>query len=122
LASRRHAPLPPRAHFLRRFAHSAAAAGGLVAGSLALGVLGYHALAGLSWLDALVNASMILTGMGPVNEMTTVGAKLFASFYALFSGVAFLTIVAVLLAPAVHRFLHRFHLDLAGEPEDGERP
>lgn len=93
-----------------------------MAGSLALGVLGYHALAGLSWLDALVNASMILTGMGPVNEMTTVGAKLFASFYALFSGVAFLTIVAVLLAPAVHRFLHRFHLDLAGEPEDGERP
>jgi hypothetical protein len=122
LGSRRHAPLPPRAHFLRRFARSAAAAGGLVAGSLALGVLGYHLLGGLSWLDALVNASMILTGMGPVNEIATVAGKLFASFYALFSGVAFLTIVAVLLAPAVHRFLHRFHLDLAGDPEDGERP
>jgi len=65
---------------------------------------------------------MILTGMGPVNEMTTAGAKLFASFYALFSGVAFLTIVAVLLAPAVHRFLHRFHLDLAGDSEDGKKP
>ena len=90
--------------------------------SLALGVLGYHLVAGLSWIDALVNAAMILTGMGPVNEMTTVGAKLFASFYALFSGVAFLTIVAVLLAPAVHRFLHRFHLDLAGDAEDGKQP
>jgi len=93
-----------------------------VAGSLGLGVLGYHLLGGLSWLDALVNASMILTGMGPVNEIATVAGKLFAAFYALFSGVAFLTIVAVLLAPAVHRFLHRFHLDLAGDPEDGEQP
>ena len=93
-----------------------------MAGSLALGVLGYHLLGGLSWLDALVNASMILTGMGPVDGIPTVAGKLFASFYALFSGVAFLTIVAVLLAPAVHRFLHRFHLDLAGDPEDGEQP
>ncbi len=93
-----------------------------MAGSLALGVLGYHLLAGLSWLDALVNASMILTGMGPVNPIETAAGKLFASLYALFSGVAFLTIVAVLLAPAVHRFLHRFHLELAGDPEDGERP
>ena len=92
-----------------------------MSGSLALGVLGYHLIAGLSWIDAVVNAAMILTGMGPVNEMTTVGAKLFASFYALFSGVAFLTIVAVLLAPAVHRFLHRFHLDLAGDAEDGKQ-
>ncbi len=93
-----------------------------MAGSLGLGVLGYHLLGGLSWLDALVNASMILTGMGPVNVVATVAGKLFASFYALFSGVAFLTIVAVLLAPVVHRFLHRFHLDLAGDPEDGEQP
>ncbi len=93
-----------------------------MAGSLALGVLGYHLIAGLSWLDALLNASMILTGMGPVNEIATAAGKLFASFYALFSGVAFLTIVAVLLAPAVHRFLHRFHLELAGDPEDGEQP
>ena len=93
-----------------------------MSGSLLLGVLGYHLVAGLSWIDALVNAAMILTGMGPVNEMSTVGAKLFASFYALFSGVAFLTIVAVLLAPAVHRFLHRFHLDLAGDQDDGKKP
>ncbi len=93
-----------------------------MSGSLALGMIGYHLVAGLSWIDALVNASMILTGMGPVDQMTSVGAKLFASFYALFSGVAFLTIVAVLLAPAVHRFLHRFHLDLAGDAEDGKQP
>jgi len=85
-------------------------------------MIGYHLVAGLSWIDALVNASMILTGMGPVDQMTSVGAKLFASFYALFSGVAFLTSVAVLLAPAVHRFLHRFHLDLAGDAEDGKQP
>ena len=112
----RHAPLLPRKKFVHRVAWSAAAAGALVIGSLGLGVLGYHLCGGLSWLDALVNASMILTGMGPVDPITSVGGKLFASFYALFSGVAFLTIVAVLFAPAVHRFLHRFHLELAEEP------
>lgn len=97
-------------------------AGGLVTGSLGLGVLGYHLLGRLSWLDALVNASMILTGMGPVGENKTVAGKLFAAFYALFSGVAFLTIIAVLLAPVVHRFLHRFHLELAEDPADREQP
>ncbi len=61
---------------------------------------------------------MILTGMGPVSPITTVGGKLFESFYALFSGVAFLTCVAVLMAPLVQRFLHRFHLDLAADPAD----
>ena len=66
----------------------------------------------LGWIDALLNASMILTGMGPVNEAQTNGAKLFASFYAIYSGVAFLTCVAVLFGPVLHRFLHRFHLDI----------
>jgi hypothetical protein len=68
-------------------------------------------------LDALLNAAMILTGMGPVNELPTVAGKLFASFYALFSGVVFITSVAVLLAPVIHRFLHKFHLE-SGSPDD----
>ena len=90
----------------------------LIGGSLGIGIVGYHLFVGLGWLDALLNASMILTGMGPVDPVTTAGGKLFASAYALFSGVAFLTIVAVLLAPLIHRFLHRFHLELGREESD----
>jgi hypothetical protein len=74
-------------------------------------VYGYHYFGELSWLDALLNASMILSGMGPVNELRTTAGKLFATFYALFSGVAFITIVGVLFAPVIHRFLHKFHLE-----------
>lgn len=88
---------------------------------LGIGVVGYRVFAGLGWVDALLNASMILTGMGPVDPMTTTGAKIFASAYAVFSGVAFLTIVAVLFAPVVHRFLHRFHIELAAN-DDEEHP
>jgi len=116
------APLLPRAAFILRVARSAALAGFLIFGSLGIGVVGYHLLAGLSWVDSLLNASMILTGMGPVDSIHSIEGKLFASGYALFSGVAFLTIVAVLLAPVFHRFLHRFHLELADEPEDRTRP
>jgi len=83
----------------------------LIIVSLLIGVLGYHYLNGLGWLDALVNASMILTGMGPVDPLKNNIAKWFASAYAIFSGVAFLSIIAVLLAPAVHRFLHRLHVE-----------
>lgn len=80
--------------------------------SLAIGTLGYMYFFYLGWIDGLLNASMILTGMGPVNVAHTDGAKLFASFYALYSGIAFLTSVAVIFAPVLHRFLHKFHLDL----------
>jgi len=86
--------------------------GALVLAALGIGAVGYHTLAGLSWLDAALNAAMILTGMGPVNPISTPGAKVFAIGYALFSGVFFLTMVAVLVAPALHHFLHRFHLDM----------
>ena len=110
--------LPSRAVFYRRVRKSALAATLLIGGSLGIGVLGYHLLAGLGWLDSLLNASMILTGMGPVDRMATPAAKIFASAYALFSGVAFLTSTAVLLAPAVHRFLHRFHIELGGDDPD----
>lgn len=79
--------------------------------SLGIGMLGYAYFADLNWIDAFLNASMILTGMGPIDDMKTDAAKLFAGFYALFSGVAFLSIAAVLFAPIAHRFLHALHLD-----------
>ena len=104
-------PLLPRRKFLRRLAMHGLAAGGVVAVSLSLGILGYHFLAGLSWIDALLNASMILTGEGPVDPMRTATAKLFASLYALFSGVIFLAIASILVVPVAHRLLHRLHLE-----------
>jgi hypothetical protein len=78
--------------------------------SLGIGVLGYHYLDGLSWLDSFLNASMILAGMGPVDAIRTDAGKWFASFYAVFSGVVFLSTVAVFLSPIAHRFLHKLHL------------
>src|SRR5262249_7280337 len=121
MEARRYPPLLPRREFLRRLALNVAISGVLILASLALGALGYHLFGRLSWLDALLNASMILTGMGPVDPIVSTSGKLFASFYALFSGVAFLTIMAVMLAPLAHRFLHRFHLDLADEPREKGR-
>ena len=107
----RHEPLAPVAVFRRRLLQSSSVAGGLIAGSLVAGVLGYHYLGGLpSWVDSFYNASMILGGMGPVAVLTTSGGKIFASLYALYSGVTLLTSVGLLLAPAVHRALHRFHI------------
>ena len=84
---------------------------GVLVFGLGMGILGYHYIAGLSWIDSLLNASMILGGMGPVDPLKTDCAKIFASFYALFSGLAFIGIVSVLLAPFVHRMLHRFHAE-----------
>ncbi len=82
----------------------------LIAFSLAIGTIGYHYYGEISWIDGFYNASLILTGMGPVNEMHTTAAKLFASFYALFSGIAFLSTVAVIFAPIAHRLLHMLHI------------
>jgi hypothetical protein len=78
---------------------------------LGVGIIGYHYTAGIAWLDSLHNASMILSGMGPVAEIKTTSGKWFSSFYALFSGVAFITNISILLAPAVHRFFHKLHLE-----------
>jgi hypothetical protein len=103
---------PSRAALVRRLARNGAIVGGLIAGALAIGAAGYHYLDGLPWLDATLNAAMILTGMGPVDRMGSPPGKLFAIVYSLFSAVFFLTMVAVLLAPAVQHFLHRFHLEL----------
>ena len=103
--------LSPRKFFIRLLNHGLVAFG-MIAGSLGIGVLGYHYFESLSWIDSLVNASMLLGGMGPVNQLQTTAGKLFASFYALYSGMVFLIIAGVLLAPVFHRFLHRFHLEL----------
>lgn len=100
-----------RAEFSKRVGRHGLVALGVLAFGLGIGVLGYHQLAHLSWIDSLLNASMILGGMGPVDPLPTNAAKIFASCYALFSGLAFIGIVSVLLAPFVHRMLHRFHAE-----------
>jgi hypothetical protein len=107
---RRTAPMLPRPLFYRRAALSAGIGFGLLALALFAGMLGYRLTEHLSWLDSFVNAAMILGGMGPVATMETNAGKLFAGCYALFSGLAFITIVGVILAPFVHRIFHRFHL------------
>ena len=108
-------PLAGKREFLRRMTLYWFISTVMIGLSLGIGVLGYRYFAGLPWIDSLLNASMILTGMGPVSPMTTYAAKLFASFYALFSGVIFLSATAVVLSPVFHRVMHRFHL---GEDDD----
>ena len=109
-----HKTLPPRRVFALHLLRNLAYVTGLIAASLALGAAGYHEFAGLPWLESTLNAAMILTGMGPVDPLTTPAAKIFGIVYALFSGVAFLTMVAMLLAPAANRLIHRLHLELYG--------
>jgi hypothetical protein len=82
-----------------------------IAIALGAGVVGYHVLAGLGWTDSLLNASMILGGMGPVDPLKTNGAKVFASLYALFSGLVFIGVLGLLLAPFIHRVMHKLHMD-----------
>jgi hypothetical protein len=103
-------PLAKRSVFAKRLALNGLAGLVLLAFSLGMGVIGYHFLEGLSWIDSLLNASMILGGMGPVAPLQTEAGKLFASFYALYSGVVLLAGVGILAAPIFHRFLHHFHL------------
>ena len=116
----RNQPMIPRTEFLWRLARHAAVALGVVLGSLALGIFGYHGLEGLPWIDALVNAAMLLGGMGPVNELHTTAGKVFAAFYALYSGLVFLGVAGILFAPLVHRLLHRFHLEVEDSDEQPE--
>ena len=104
-------PLLPRKVFLGRMARSLLLAAVVVGGWLFLGVLGYHSLGRLTWVDAILNASMILSGMGPVDPLPSNGAKLFASAYAILSGVVFLSTAAILVAPVVHRLMHHFHAE-----------
>jgi hypothetical protein len=103
-------PLAKQSVFVRRLMWNGMIGLLLLAFSLGIGMLGYHFLEGLSWIDSLLNASMILGGMGPVAPLQTAAGKLFASLYALYSGVILLASVGILVTPIFHRFLHRFHL------------
>jgi hypothetical protein len=116
---KRHEPILPQNAFVLRLLQHTLLALGIAAGSLVLGVAGYHYLGQLGWSDSLVNASMLLGGMGPVNAVSTLPGKLFISFYALYAGLIFLILAGVLLAPILHRFLHHFHLEM--EAEDAEQ-
>jgi hypothetical protein len=105
-----HQPLLSRRAFAGRLARNFTAASLLIGVSLLGGMVGYHYLEGMDWIDAFVNAAMILSGMGPVGQLQTWGGKLFAGFYALYSGLAFILATGVVFAPVVHRMLHQFHL------------
>ena|SRR5580765_5502691 len=103
--------IAPVSIYVQRIAASLAIASSLMAIALCLGIVGYHLLAGFNWIDSLLEASMILGGMGPVREMQSQGAKVFASIYALFSGVFFIALMGIILSPVVHRVMHKFHVD-----------
>jgi hypothetical protein len=108
---RRHQPLLSRRDFAWRYLRWGTVAAAILIGSLAIGVCGYHFLEGIPWIDSLLNASMILGGMGPVDTLKTSAGKIFASCYALYSGLALISIAGMMLTPVVHRLLHRFHLE-----------
>ena len=108
---RHHEPLVSREVYLRRIARSGGAACAVVFAALFLGVSGYHWIEGIPWVDAILNAAMILGGMGPVAELRTTAGKLFAAAYALFSVLMFIVVAGLFFAPVIHRFLHVFHLE-----------
>lgn len=108
---KKHQKIISRRKFRRRFLFAVLIDLVFLSFSLSLGVLGYHFLGGLNFVDAFLNASMILGGMGPVDTLTNNAAKIFSGCYALYSGIAFLTSFAILIAPVFHRFMHKFHLE-----------
>ena len=114
---RRHQRLAPPYVFHRRLATSGTVGLGLIAVSLAVGIAGYAGLEGLAFIDAFLNASMILSGMGPLFNPQTTAGKVFAGFYALYSGFAVIIIAAIMFAPVLHRVMHRFHLEERDEAE-----
>ena len=103
--------LAPRSIFVKRIIGALMIAVCLIVVALSLGLAGYHFIAGFDWIDSLLEASMILGGMGPVRELPNDTAKVFASIYALFSGVIFIALMGIILAPVAHRVLHKFHVD-----------
>lgn len=105
-----HQPLLSRARFLRRLLLHIAAAAGLLVASLGVGMLGYRLTEGMAWIDAFLNAAMLLGGMGPVNPPLTFGGKFFAGAFALYCGLVFIVGAALILTPVLHRVLHRFHV------------
>lgn len=107
----RRQPLLHRAYFLRRVLWHAAAVAGLIALSIAIGMAGYIGFERLSWTDAFLESAMLLGGMGPIHEPQTEAGKLFAGLFALYAGLVFIVMAALLLAPVLHRLLHHFHLE-----------
>jgi hypothetical protein len=116
----RREPILPTRIFIRRLFVCLGLALGIIAVAVGIGMAGYHFIAGLPWIDALLNACMILTGMGPVDMLRSNAAKVFASLYALFSGVVFISLMGLLLSPIAHRVLHKFHL--SDEDVNEEKP
>ena len=108
---RKHQKVASIPVFIKRLALCFGTALLLILAALLIGVAGYHWIAGLAWIDALLNASMILGGMGPVDTLTSTGGKVFASAYALFSGLVFIAVMGVVFSPLLHRMLHKFHMD-----------
>jgi hypothetical protein len=104
-------PLLPRREYYRRIARNVGLGTGVLAVSLGLGMVGYHVFEKLPWVDAFLNAAMILSGMGPVATLQTDAGKIFAGSYALFSGLALIAILGIIFAPVVHRSLHKYHLE-----------
>lgn len=119
-------PMPPRRHFIRKLLRNLSIATTVIGGGLLIGMAGYHAFGEMTWQESFYYAAMILSGEGPPPDPATLGTAqtghlhLFAGFYALFSGVTFITMVGVLLAPALHRFLHRFHLEIASHDTESD--
>ena len=107
----RLSPLLPWPAFRARLRRTAVVGLALILASLGVGMLGYHFIAEQSWPNSFLNAAMILSGMGPIGDLKSTGAKIFAGVYALYSGLALISIAGVILAPVIHRFLHKFHLE-----------
>jgi len=108
---RRHDQLAPRSVFIKRIVASLAVALAIICFALLIGIAGYHYIAGFNLIDSLLEASMILGGMGPVKELSNDTAKIFASVYALFSGLILIAVMGIILSPVVHRIMHKFHVD-----------
>jgi hypothetical protein len=115
---KKHHQLAPRSIYYSRLLRSFLIALGFLSFSLFLGILGYHFLGKLNWIDSLLNASMILGGMGPVDPIQSNSGKMFASVYALYSGISFLTAFSILIVPALHRLLHKFHISDAADNQE----
>ena len=109
---RRHEPLASPTRFSSRLVSNGLWAAGTIVAVLTIGMAGYMGFEDMGFVDAFVNAAMILSGMGPLAALTTAEGKLFAGFYALFSGLVFVVVMGIVFAPVVHRFMHRFHLEL----------
>lgn len=107
----RSKPLLPRGQFYARLSRCVGVSAGVIVLALGVGMLGYHVFEKMPWVDAFVNAAMILSGMGPVGSLNTDAGKIFAGCYALFSGFAFVTCIGIIFTPIFHRFIHKFHLE-----------